>query len=99
MQTLTMNSSSQLRVVGPVILVLGNSLTVNGPSGLSTHPGWLTLKIASGSLTLNTGSTLSAMVIAPKSAVTINSTCTLTGNLICDRLTLNSGSVLQPTGN
>lgn len=93
--TLTLNSSSQFQVVGPVVITVGTNLTLNASTGSSANPGWLQIKIASGGVTLNTGSTLHGSVIAPSGTVTINAR--LVGNVTADRLTVNSGGVLQVT--
>ena len=45
---LTLNGTARLDIVGPVLLTLGNALTLNGQAGSSANPLWLTLKIATG---------------------------------------------------
>ena len=90
--SLTLNNS-QLQVVGPVILTLKNTLTLNGSMGSSDNPAWLEIRISSGGVTLNSGSVLYGSVVAPSGTATINSQ--LTGNVIADRLTVNSGGVLR----
>jgi hypothetical protein len=59
--SLVLNGQSQVRVVGPVVLTLGGGLTLNASMGSIANPLWFTIKIASGGLTLNGGSTLSGM--------------------------------------
>ena len=59
------------------------------------EPLWLTLKIASGSVTLKGGSSLSGVVIAPTGAVEIAGNSKLTGSVFCDKLTINSNGILQ----
>ena len=96
LQGLTLNSSSTVQIVGPVILTVANSVAFNGVAGNSTHPEWLVLQISSGGVTLNTGSTVYANVFAPNGTVTINSA--LFGVVSSDRLTINSnGALTQPT--
>lgn len=92
--SLTLNSNSQLQVVGPVIITLGTSVTLNGSMGLSSNPNWLQVKVASGGVTLNSGSVLYGSVVAPSGTVTINSQ-QLVGNVIADRLIVNSSGVLR----
>ena len=91
--TITLNSNSQLQVVGPVILTIGNGLTLSGAMGSSSNPAWLQVKVAAGGVTLNSGSVLYANVTAPTGTVTINSV--LEGNVTADRLTVNSNGVLR----
>jgi uncharacterized protein len=95
LQNLTLNSNTTLQVVGPVILVVKNGISVNGSMGNSAHPEWLRLKIASGGLTLNSNATVNGYVEAPSGTVTLNSSSRLTGGLTSDRLTLNSNSLVK----
>lgn len=95
--TLTLNSVSTLSFAGPVILTVTNSLSVNGTVGSATSPQLLTLKISSGGLTLNSGSSLYGVVQAPSGTVMINGNTLLQGSVACDRLTVNSGGILKGT--
>jgi hypothetical protein len=99
MSSLTLNGSAQFQVVGPIVLTLGNGLNVNAAMGNSSNPAWLNLQIASGGLTLNSGSLLNALVKAPASTVIINASSQLIGTLTCDRLTVNGGGLLRLTEN
>jgi len=94
LQGLTLNSNTSLQVVGPVILVVANSVVVNDAAGSSAHPEWLRLKIANGGLTLNSGAVVNAYVEAPNGTITLNS-AKLSGGVASDRLTLNSNSLLK----
>ncbi len=96
MSLLTLNSGSQVQVVGPIVLTLGNAVTLNGATvGSASNPAWLTLRVASGGVTLNSGSMLYATVRAPNGTVTLNAP--MQGALQCDRLTVNSsGRLLAP---
>ncbi|HNJ40512.1 MAG TPA: Ig domain-containing protein [Acidobacteriota bacterium] len=93
LQGLTLNGGAQLQVIGPVILVLRNGTNVNGILGSSSTPLWLSLKIASGGLTVNGGGQVYGSVAAPSGTITLNSR--LVGNAACDRLVVNGGGVLQ----
>lgn len=95
LNSLTLNDGSQLQIVGPVVLTTATGVTLNGPAGAETHSLWLTLKVASGDVTLNSGSTLYAAVLAPAGSVTINENSSLIGNIVCDRLTVNAGGLLR----
>ena len=61
----TLNSNSQLQIVSPVILVLANGTTLNASAGSSGNPSWLTVKVATGAVTLNSGSFLYGALVAP----------------------------------
>ncbi|MFT3867416.1 MAG: rhamnogalacturonan lyase B N-terminal domain-containing protein [Nibricoccus sp.] len=97
LQSLILNASAQLRIVGPVTLVLANGTAINFGStvGDAAHPEWLTLKIAAGGIILNASSTLNGYVIAPTGTVIINANSTVTGEVIADRLIINGDGVLQ----
>lgn len=94
-QKLTLNGSSRLDLAGPVIVTLAGSLTANGSLGTAMHPAWLTLHLATGSLTLNGNVTLHGYVTAPAGTVTINGNTQLIGGLIADRLTVNGNGLLR----
>ena len=89
LQALTLNSGSQLQIVGPVVLTLASGVTINAAAGTSTNSTWLQTRIASGGLTLNSSSIFYGNVIAPSGTVTINSNARLIRNLSTDRLTVN----------
>jgi RHS repeat-associated protein len=95
LRSLTLNGTTQIQVVGPVVLTLALGSSLNGIIGTPSSALWLTFKVASGNLTLNSGSLLYGTVITPSSTVIINGNSTLTGSLQCDRLTVNSGGLLR----
>jgi len=93
LQGLTLNGGARLHVASPVVLTVASTVVVNGSAGTAEHPWWLTLKVASGGLTLNGVSRLDGLVQAPNGAITLNGQARLRGSLAADRLTLNGGSV------
>ena len=100
LQGLILNGASTLEVVGPVILNVASSVTLNGSGGASGqpnfHPGWLLLNIFSGGFTLNGHATFNGFVVAPTGTVIINST--LNGGVVSDRLIINGGGILNTGG-
>jgi endo-1,4-beta-xylanase len=92
LQALTLNGGSRLVLAGPVVLTLASGVTLNAAAGDPAHPEWLTLAVASGGVSLNGGASLSAAVLAPGGTVMVNGS--LTGAVVCDRLTVNGGGVL-----
>lgn len=94
LQGLTLNGTSRLTVVGPVILNLASGTAVNGNLGASGRPEWLELNLANGGLTLNGNITVEAIVTAPKGTVTLNGGSVLHGRVTADGLTLNGTAVL-----
>lgn len=95
LQALTLNSGSRIEIVGPVTITLASGSSINGTIGSAATPAWLTWRVASGGVTLNSGATLTGRVIAPDGTVTLNGNAQLFGRVTCDRLVLNSGSVLS----
>jgi hypothetical protein len=95
LQHLTLNGNARLEIAGPVDLTVANAVTFNGNAGSADHPAWLQLKVATGGITLNGGSSLSGRVTAPNGTVIINGNSQLAGALACDRLTLNGNGLLR----
>lgn len=93
-QSLVLNGQSSLQVVGPVVVTLGGSLTLNGSAGNAGNADWLTVRTNNGGVTLNGGSTLSARVIAPNGSVTVNGNSQLCGKVTSDTLRVNGAGVL-----
>lgn len=101
-QSLTLNGGAQLQVVGPILLIIGNGLSVNGGVvGDDGNPSWLTLQIYAGSLTLNNAANVFGYVTVANGTLTINGNCVVTGGAAVDRLTINYQGRLQliTTGN
>ena len=67
----------------------------NGSIGSSDHPNWLTVNVAGGTVTFNSGSAFYGILRAPLSTVTLNGNTRLCGALIADRLMLNGGAAVQ----
>lgn len=97
-QNLALNGGSQFKVVGPVVVVCANGLTLNALAGASAHPEWLSLRIASGGLTLNTSATFYGEVLAPNGTVSLNGSALLNGRVSADRLTINGSALLDDAG-
>ncbi len=95
-QRLTLNNRAGIEVVGPVIVVVANSVSVNGGViGDADHPAWLTFNVYAGGLALNSGAQVYGYVSAPNGAVTVNGNCRIVGGLASDRLTINTNGRLR----
>ena len=95
-QRLTLNNQSRIQVMGPVIVIVANTVNVNaGVVGNADHPAWLTLNIHAGGMTLNGAANLYGYLAAPSGSVVINGNCRITGGLASDRLSLNNNSRLH----
>ncbi|HEU0172733.1 MAG TPA: Ig-like domain-containing protein [Blastocatellia bacterium] len=95
-QRLTLNSQARIEVVGPVIVIVANGISVNGGViGNADHPAWLTFNVYAGGLTLNGGANVYGYVAAPRGAVAVNGNCLIVGGLASDRLTINNNGRLR----
>ena len=95
LQNLTLNDSSKLEIVGPVVLTLANGATLYGVAGNTTHPSWFELRIASGGLTLNLSAQVHGRVVAPGGTVSVNDDALLDGTVAADRLTIEDSAELS----
>ncbi|HWA08481.1 MAG TPA: MBG domain-containing protein [Opitutaceae bacterium] len=95
LQGLTLNGTSRLTIVGPVVLNLAGGVSLNGTVTTSGHPEWLALNLAAGGLTLNGSVTFEGFVTAPAGTVTINGSSELDGGVAADRLTINGNGLLK----
>ena len=94
LQALMLGEGSTLEVVGPVILNIGNALTVSGTAGSSGEPRWLTINVSSGGITVN-GVSVSGYLVAPAGVVTINTGGTVRGGVVADQLVLKGGGTVE----
>lgn len=95
-QNLTLNSGSTLQVVGPVVITLANGTALNTSVGSASRPDWVTIRVASGGLTLNSGVIVYGTAIAPSGNIIVNSASQLHGCIASDRLTINANGLLNP---
>lgn len=94
-QSLVLNGNSQVQVVGPILLLLANTLSLNGYLGTAAEPERLIICVANGGVTLNGGTQLHAIVQAPNGTVTVNGNALLRGSVIADRLTVNGNGIVR----
>jgi len=94
-QTLTVNGSGHVSVIGAVHLVLAIGGSCNGTIGDAAEPEQLALEIAAGNFTLNGSASVSGSVTASNGAVVLDGSSQLLGAVISDRLIVNGGAVLQ----
>jgi len=95
-QSLTLNSGSDLKIVGKVIITVAGSINLNSGSVLGDidHPEYLQLQFSSGSFTANSGSSMYGQLVAPTSSVSFNSGSVFQGSVTTQTLTINSNSVI-----
>jgi hypothetical protein len=94
-----LNSGAQVKIAGPVLVVVANGSSLSGSTmGSPDRPEWLTLHIVGGDLPINSSSEIYGYVVIPAGQVTINNNSKLIGGLAADRLTLNSHGFLKLLG-
>lgn len=107
LEDLSLTGGSELRLDGPVILTVKNSVTLSGSTiGAASDPRRLVLRI-SGTATANPesgvklsgSSVLYGVVRAPQRDITITGNGRLRGTVACDYLFINGNGVLQITEN
>ncbi len=93
---LILNGNAELRLAGPVTLVLGSTLVLNGSVGTPAQAGWLRLEFAEGAgLIANGNARCVAEVHAPGGTVTFNGNAEFTGSLAARRLVVQGNPVLR----
>jgi pectate lyase len=100
-QTLTLNSSAVLQVVGPVIVTLNIKIAMSAGATLGSvdHPSWLRLRFVGGDFPLPTNATAYAMVEAPAGTISLATGSRLIGGASSDRLAINGTGRLSLVGN
>ena len=95
LQNLSLNGGAQVQIVGPVLLVLGNGFSVNGAMiGNSGNPGWLTLNVAAGGLTLNNGANIYGYVTIADGVLAINGNTFIVGGVATNQLMIKNNGKL-----
>jgi hypothetical protein len=93
-EDITLNSFSNLYVVGPVVVNVANRVTLNSSCvmGSAANPRWLALNVSRYDVTIN-GGEINGLVRAPAGSVTV-SAGRLRGSVSSDRLTVNGGTLI-----
>lgn len=95
-KSLNLNSSSDLKIVGKVIITLSGSININNGSVLGNpdHPDWMQLQFSSGNLDANSGSAIYGQIVIPTGGVSFNAGSIFQGSVTANNLTINSNSVV-----
>ncbi len=95
-QSLTLNSASDVKIVGKVIVTVGGTITINSGSilGNASRPEWFQMQFSAGSLNANSGSTIYGQLVAPNGTVSFNAGSVFTGSVTAQTLTINSSSIV-----
>ncbi|MDB6114874.1 MAG: autotransporter-associated beta strand repeat protein, partial [Lacunisphaera sp.] len=94
-QHLTLNGSSRIEVVGPVIITVGAGMSPAGSLGASGHPAWLQLNLAAGDFSLSGSAVFYGFVNAPGGSVAINGGAHLVGGVSADRFATSGSAWVQ----
>ncbi|MDO8544176.1 MAG: LamG-like jellyroll fold domain-containing protein [Opitutaceae bacterium] len=92
---LQLTAGSQLQVIGPVVITVGNTVMTEGAIGSPAQPSWLALNISSGGLTLTGAGSIDGYINVPAGTISLSGTARLTGGIIGDRLDLAGHAVVR----
>jgi hypothetical protein len=96
-QKLDLGENGSLQIVGPVVVTLATGVTLRSEVGRADHPEWLTLRVASGGVTLGEKTTVHGAIIAPNGTVTVGEDSVIHGSVAADRLSVSGdGFITQP---
>ncbi len=95
LHSLITNNGASIRLAGPVLLLVADGVALGGIVGDEAHPEWLTLAVASGPVTVQSGAIVSGYVVAPQSTVELESSARVAGEVTSDRLIVNSEAILE----
>jgi len=94
--SLNLNGDSRIYVDSPVELYVPNGFNVNSSiCGNVDHPEWLTIKVVSNGVQMNSGSTLYGQIVAPTSTVGVDGT--FNGSVVAQTLRINGQGVVFST--
>lgn len=94
-ERLVLTGTTEIRVLSPVVVVLGAGMSINGVAGSSEHPHWLQFRFAAGGLALKGAATVFANVVAPKGALDVAGASQFVGGLSGDRLIVDGGALVR----
>lgn len=95
LQQLTLNGTSKVEIVGPVIIRLARNLMLNGSINSAGDPLDVLIEIANGGVTLNGAVTVHGSVTAPNGTITVNGSSTLRADIVrADRLVVNGNGLV-----
>lgn len=100
LEALSLSGGSELRLAGPVVLMLKGDVSISGTAvGAANDPRRVTIRVATGGVSLSGGAVLYGVVSAPSGTISISGQARLRGTVACDRLTVTGGGILQITEN
>lgn len=94
--SLQLNSSADLVIVGRVILNVRNGFAINNGSvlGNSANPDWLQINVWNGNVAANSGSSIFGRLYVPGNRVDLNNGSVLTGSVSANALQINSSATV-----
>ncbi len=95
LRSLALNSGARIRIVGPVVVTLAETVVINGAGGIFAGTEWLLVNVTGPGVTLNSQATLEGFVVVPAGVITLNGSSTLIGGLAADRLIVNGGALIR----
>ena len=97
-QTLIVNGTGKITIVGPTAIRVRDAFTSNGTIGNLTHPEWLVMSVHCGNCIINGQAAFHGKLIVPNGTLTVNGNSLLHGLAFTDRLILNCSGVIECDG-
>ncbi len=91
-RSLTVRPSAQLRVVEPVVLLLGADSSLSGEVGHPMKPEWLDVRITKGSLVIHAGCQVFGVILASSGSVQVGNGAQIVGAVAGNDVTLGTKS-------
>jgi len=93
---INLNSSGQLRLLGPVLIYLHSDINLNSQTvmGEAAHPAWMDLRIFQGSANLNSSARFYGQMVSPQGTIRINSNVEFHGVAYAKQITINGNGKL-----
>lgn len=93
LESLDIADGASLRIAGPVWLVISEGAHLDGTVGDACHPEWLSISVASGSVSVD--AVMHGYILAPHSTVTVGAGARLIGQVSSDRLVVQANAILE----
>jgi len=95
-RSLTVRPGAELKVLGPVTVVLNADSTLGGDAGAGANPEWLDLRLAAGSLTIGAGVRIQGSVLASTGGVQIGARAQIAGTVAGETVALGREARVAP---
>ncbi|MGH7997198.1 MAG: hypothetical protein ACREFX_12705 [Opitutaceae bacterium] len=96
-QSLSVVGHGSVTIAGPTSVVVTTKVLLNGDMGNPTQPALLSLGVAEGGLTVNSGAAIAGSIFAPNGTVIINGGGAIYGSVSASSLSISGTGLLSGT--